>query len=142
MPTAAVHVPHSPTPARAFGRYQLRRLLGKSEATMSWLALDSRNQVETMLTMPRVAPASSAGAAAWLLGARRAARLDHPDLARVVECGIHEHWPYVAVDRRAGVTLDEWLVQHPRPSIDDAAEWIAGVLRGLAFAHDAGVAHL
>lgn len=141
MPTAA-HAPTSPTPARAFGRFQLRRLLGKSEATMAWLALDSRTGVEAMLTMPRVAPATSAGAAAWLLGARRAARLDHPNLARPLECGIHEHWPFIAVDRRAGLTLDEWLAQHPRPAIDDAANWICAVLRGLAFAHDAGVAHL
>ena len=75
--------------------------------------------------------------------ARRAARLDHPGLARVLDCGVHEHWPYVAVDRRAGVTLDEWLAQHPKPTTDEAAlrGW-RSVLRGLAFAHDAGVAHL
>ena len=44
-----------------------------------------------------------------------------PNLARVVECGVHEHWPYVAVDRRAGVTLDEWLAEHPKPTTDEAA---------------------
>jgi len=109
---------------------------------MAWLALDSRSGVEVMLTMPRIAPSSPAGAAAWLLGVRRAARLDHPNLAHAFECGIHEHWPFIAVDRRAGVTLDEWLAEHPRPPIDDAAQWIGGVLRGLAFAHDAGAAHL
>jgi HD-like signal output (HDOD) protein len=142
MPTATAHAPTSPTPARAFGRFQLRRLLGKSERTMAWLALDTRAGVEAMVTLPRMAPATPAGAAAWLLGARRAARLDHPNIARPLECGIHEHWPFIAVDRRAGVTLDEWLAQHPRPVVDDAAGWIGGVLRGLAFAHDAGVAHL
>ncbi len=144
MPTAAAHADASaaPTPARPFGRFQLRRLLGKSEATMAWLALDSHSGVEAMLTMPRIAPASSPGAAAWLLAARRAARLDHPNLAHAFECGIQEHWPFIAVDRRAGVTLDEWLAEHPRPPIDDAAQWIGGVLRGLAFAHDAGAAHL
>jgi HD-like signal output (HDOD) protein len=143
MPSAAaVHVSVPPTPARAFGRFQLRRLIGKSEATMLWLAVDSRAGSEAMLTMPRVAPTTSAGAAAWLLAVRRAARLDHPNIARPLECGIHEHWPFIAVDRRAGVSLDEWLADHPRPSTDEAAVWIEGVLRGLAFAHDAGLAHL
>jgi serine/threonine protein kinase len=40
------------------------------------------------------------------------------------------------------VTLSEWLAQHPSPPTEDAVRWIAGVLRGLAFGHDAGVAHL
>ena len=110
---------------------------------MIWLADDSRAGTEVMLS----AAAGRAGRrrrARRLAAsrARRAARLDHPDLARVVECGVHEHWPYVAVDRRAGVTLDEWLAEHPQPTTDEAALWIDEVLRGLAFAHDAGVAHL
>ncbi len=144
MPPAAAHatVPASPTPARAFGRFELRRLLGKSEATMVWLAHDPRADADVMLTMPRVAPAGAAAIADWLITVRRAARLDHPGLARVLECGAYEQWPYVAVDRRAGVTLDEWLAEHPRAPIDDVAIWVEGVLRGLAFAHDAGVAHL
>ena len=144
MPTAAAHAtaPPSPTPARAFGRYQLRRLLGKSEATMTWLAEDSHGQVEVMLSLPRVAPTGSGALGAWLAAARRAARLDHPGLAKVLECGVHEQWPFVVVDRRAGVTFDEWLAEHPLPSTDDAALWMEGVLRALAFAHDAGVSHL
>ena len=144
MSIAAAHAtaPVSPSPARAFGRYRLRRLLGKSEATMTWLAIDTRSGAETMVSMPRVPPTGASGIGNWLLLARRAARLDHPDIAPVTECGVHEHWPFVAVDRRAGVTLDEWLAQHPASGIDDAALWIASVLRGLAFAHDAGVAHL
>lgn len=144
MPPAAAHASAtaSPTPARAFGRFELRRLLGKSDATMAWLAFDSRSGAEVMLTMPRVAPTGAPAIAAWLAAVRRAARLDHPSLARVLECGVHEQWPFVAVDRRAGVTLDEWLAEHPRPPIDDTAIWMESVLRGLAFAHDAGNAHL
>ena len=144
MPPAAAHasVTASPTPARAFGRFELRRLLGKSEATMAWLAFDARAGAEVMLTLPRVAPAGATAIAVWLVEVRRGARLDHPSLARVLECGVHEQWPFIAVDRRAGVTLDEWLAEHPRPAIDDTAIWMESVLRGLAFAHDAGSAHL
>ena len=142
MSSAAARTLPPPAPTRAFGRFALRSLIGKSEATMTWLALDSRTAAETMLTMPRVPPVSQAGIAEWLQAARRASRLDHPNLAAVAECGVHEHWPYVAVDRRAGVTLDEWLAEHPHPPIEELAIWLGGVLRGLAFAHDAGVVHL
>jgi non-specific serine/threonine protein kinase len=127
---------------RAFGRFTLQRLLGKSEATMTWLATDNATSAEAMLSMPRVPPAAQGGLAPWLLAARRASRLDHPNIAAVAEFGVHEHWPFVAVDRRAGLTLDEWLAQHPAPSVQDSTAWIAGLLRGLAYAHEAGVAHL
>jgi HD-like signal output (HDOD) protein len=140
MPPAAAHAMPMPTPA--FGRFELRRLIGKSEATMTWLALDSGSGAEAMLTLPRTASASPAAAERWLLAARRAARLDHPGLARVLECGVHEHWPFIAVDRRAGITLEEWIAEHKLPPIDQAAGWMVGVLGGLAFAHEAGVAHL
>ena len=88
---------------------------------MTWLAIDTRSSNETMLAMPRLPPTGPAGIGNWLLQARRAARLDHPDIAAVAECGVHEHWPFVAVDRRAGVTLEEWLAEHPAPSVEDAA---------------------
>jgi len=142
MPSAVAPSIRSSSPARAFGHFALQRLIGKSEATMTWLAIDTRSATEAMLSMPRVPPTGASGIGNWLLMARRAARLDHPDLAKVVECGVNDHWPFVAVDRRAGVTLDEWLAQHPAAGVEDAAFWIASVLRGLAFAHDAGIAHL
>ncbi|HEV7576442.1 MAG TPA: HDOD domain-containing protein [Caldimonas sp.] len=132
----------SSSPTRAFGSYALRRLLAKSELTMLWLATDTRTGAETMVSMPRVPPSGASGIGNWLLTARRAARLDHPNLAKVADCGVHEHWPYVAVDRRAGVTLEEWLAQHPAPTVEESALWIAAILRGLAFGHDAGIAHL
>jgi len=142
MPSAVAPLIRSSSPPRAFGNFALGRLLAKSELTMVWLATDTRTGTESLLSMPRLAPTGASSTGNWLLTARRAARLDHPNIAKVAECGVHDHWPFVAVDRRNGVTLDEWLAQHPPPSAEDAAAWVAGVLRGLAFGHDAGIAHL
>ena len=128
-------------PNRGFGRFELRRLLGKSERSMAWLAVDSRSGAEVMLCLPRTQPHTAQALAAWLVAARRAARLDHPQLAPVVDCGSHERWPFIAVARRLELTLGEWLAEHPNTSLDDGAGWIASILRGLAFAHDAGIAH-
>ena len=136
-------VPSSPKPAptRAFGRFELRLLLGKSERTTAWLAHDPRSKQELILTLPRVQPAGAAAQEQWLADARHAARLNHPNLAHVVEIGVQDHWPYIAVDRALGVTLGERLVVQRQLAPDEAVGWLAQVLEGLAFAHEAGLAH-
>jgi non-specific serine/threonine protein kinase len=128
-------------PPRGFGRFTLRLLLGKSERTMVWLVHDPRHDQDLMLTMPRVPPPDAAALEAWLGHARAAARLSHPQLAHVVEVDVHEHWPYVAIDRALGVTLAEWLAEQALPPPEQTVGWIAAALEGLAFAHEAGVVH-
>ena len=136
-----------PAPSRAngvgkrFGRFELRKLLGKSDRAMVWLVFDPRAQQELMLTLPRSAPADDAALQRWLRGVELALRLDHPRLAGGVEVGAHECWPFLAVDRRRGITATEWLVQNPPPAPLDAAGWVSQALEGLAFAHDAGASH-
>ena len=132
----------SANPIRAFGRFELRRLLAKSAGTMVWLAFDPRTDRELMLTLPRLQPADPAALEHWLRDARLAARLDHPNLAPVSEVGVQDHWPFITVDRGLGVTLGEWFAAHPGPAPADVVAWLRDVLQGLAFAHEAGVAHL
>ncbi len=127
---------------RPLGRFRLLQLLGRSEHSMAWLAMDPRLGQEVMLTMPRTQPADADAVAQWQQRAKGAARLSHPHLAHVVEVGVEGNWPFVAVDRALGQTLDEWLSSHPLPSATEAVGWLCQVLQGLAFAHEAGVAHI
>jgi len=129
-------------PTRTFGRFELRRLLGKSAGTMAWLAFDPRSQREVMLTMPRVQPPDAVALDEWLRDVRFAARLNHPHLAHAEEVGVHEHWPFIAVDRVHGMTLKEWVAGHPHAAPDEVVRWVCDLLQGLAFAHEAGVSHL
>ena len=109
---------------------------------MVWLAFDPRAGRELMLTLPRVQPINAALLETWQRDARTATRLDHPNLAPAAEIGVQDHWPFIAVDRSLGVTLDEWLAARPgHPAAADAVAWIGDALQGLAFGHDAGVAH-
>src|SRR5438552_11390186 len=140
-PASPAPRPHTASVARTLGRFELRQLLGKSAGTMVWLAFDPRLGQELMLTLPRVQPAAAAASERWQAEVRLAARLNHPQLAHVVEVGVQEHWPYVAVDRALGVTLPEWLAEHPQPSPLDAAGWLCQALEGMALAHEAGAAH-
>ncbi len=124
-----------------FGHFELHRLLGKSSATMTWLAHDSHAKQQRMLSMPRVQPADEIALEHWMHAARKAARLVHPNLAPVAEIGVQDHWPFVVVEHAAGQTLSEWLVAHPNPAPIAAAGIACQALAGLAYAHEAGVAH-
>jgi len=127
--------------ARKLGRFGLRQLLGRSARSMAWRASDPRSGQELVLVLPRQQPADHAALTAWLEQARRAARLAHPNLAHAVEVGEQERWPYVAYDSAIGPTLAERPAAREGEAADDIARWMAQALAGLAFAHDAGIAH-
>ena len=128
-------------PTRGFGRYELRRLLGKSGRCMTWLAHDPRSSQDVMLTMPRLQPPDEAALHAWKNDTEQGARLNHPNLAHVIEIGVHDGWPYLAVDRALGQTLGERLEAQRVTPTTDAVDWAVQLLEGLAFAHQAGLAH-
>jgi non-specific serine/threonine protein kinase len=128
-------------PGPHFGRFELLRLLGKSQGTMVWLVNDPRTQQQLVLTLPRVQPVDPGALEGWLVQVRQASRLAHPHLAKGIEVAVQEHWPYLAVDRSHGVLLSEWLAEHPHPAPVEVVGWICQVLEGLAFAHDSGSAH-
>jgi non-specific serine/threonine protein kinase len=136
-PIAAV----SNTPAvRWFGRMQLLRLLGKSERTSVWRVEDSRSKQELLLVLPRSQPGGAAALDSWLDVVHRAARLSHPQLAASVDVGVHEGWPFAVYDPRDAVTLAERVPAKGLPGTE-AAALLMQLMQGLAFAHDAGVAH-
>ena len=120
------------------GPFELKALLGKSERSMLWQVVDSRNRQELLLAIPRQRPADPQ---AWLQAARQAARIEHPGLAAPVEIGLTDPWPYIAYPRRLGLTLDERLTRHRQPAPPECAQWLECALEGLAAAHDAGLSH-
>lgn len=145
MPSAATRPSPGSAPAaspvsRRLGRYALLRLLGKSSRSMLWLA-ESPEGEEVHLLLPRQQPVDAAALAAWEREARHAARLQHPQLAPALEIGVEDRWPFVASPRRAGITLAEQLAAGEPPSPLQSAQWLRDLLQGLAFVHEAGLAH-
>jgi non-specific serine/threonine protein kinase len=139
--TAAASRAASPNKAvRMLGRYQLLRLLGKSAQTMLWLALDTSGDAEVMVALPRVQPADADALGAWIARVGRTSRLKHPKLARVLDVGEHERWPYAVYEREKFVTWGEKLTPKGLPGAE-LTLWSVQVLQGLAFAHEAGAAH-
>jgi non-specific serine/threonine protein kinase len=140
-PTAAAAQATPPNRAvRMLGRYQLLRLLGKSAQTMLWLALDTNGDVEVMVALPRVQPPDPDALGAWVARVGRTSRLKHPKLARVLDVGEHERWPFAVYEREQFVTWVEKLTAKGLPG-NELTQWSVQVLQGLAFAHEAGSAH-
>lgn len=107
---------------------------------MAWLATDIRSGQEVVLVLPRTPPSDDAAADLWMHRVRKAGRLDHPNLAPVVEVGIHDHWPFVVHDLDECATLSDRIGNKGLGAVETAT-LMAQVLQGLAFAHDAGVVH-
>lgn len=126
---------------RKLGRFELRQLIGRSAQSMAWQAFDPLGAQALILVLPRRQPPDREALEAWLAQARRAARVAHPNLAPVVEVGEQERWPYVAYDSAIGPTLAERRPPREGDAAADIARWMAQALAGLAFAHDAGLAH-
>jgi len=129
-----------PAASPAFGRFKLQRLLGKSAQTLVWLADDPQVDEERVLVMPRAQAGDRADLQRHLQAARKAMRVSHPGLAVALEVGEHDRWPYVAYARQEANTLVELTPAQGSPALD-VARWSMQVLDGLAFAHEAGLAH-
>lgn len=138
----AVKDPRSPAVAatRRFGRLQLLRLVGRSERTMAWLAAPPQGEPERLLVLPRLQPRDAAALQRWQQAVRQAGRLDHPQLAVVAEVGVQDGWPFVAYELEGRTILADRAAAPGLPGAE-AAGLAAQLLAGLAFAHDAGIAH-
>ncbi len=131
----------APPPTRRFGRYEIRQMIGRSQASGAWLAFDPRQQQEVLLVVPRSAPALAADREAWVQEVQSGARLQHPRLAEVMEVALLDTWPYASVARDGRITLLERLSNGGALTAQEVASIACDVLEGLAYAHEAGRAH-
>lgn len=134
--------PPQPSPApKLFGRFELRQMLGRSHASSTWLAMDPRLQQEILLCVPRAQPHGNAEKDAWTQDVLAAVRLKHPQLAEALEVGSQEGWPFVTYARQGWLTLSERLAGGAPLTPVEGVHAVCDVLEGLAYAHEAGVAH-
>ncbi len=103
-----------------------------------WLAHHLESGHEAALKLP-LRPLDDVGAARFERGARAAASLDHPRIARVLGHG-GGAWPWLAMERLVGEDLEARLARAPL-SLDDARALGLQVCDALAHAHGRGVIH-
>ncbi|RMF39832.1 MAG: serine/threonine protein kinase [Planctomycetota bacterium] len=75
------------------------------------------------------------------LEAQAAAKLDHPNIARVYYVGQADQWNYIVFEFIDGVNLRDLVAMHGPLSIDDAVYYTRQVAEALEHAHQRGVVH-
>ncbi|MGK4000133.1 serine/threonine protein kinase [Sorangium sp. So ce1024] len=95
------------------GKYRLIRMLGKGAMGEVWLAEeDGPCEPRRLVALKRMAPRSDLGASAresFLAEAQVIARLNHPNVVRLIELGSYEGSVYLALDYIDGPAIDRVL---------------------------------
>jgi len=106
---------------------------------MAWLASAPGSERSFMLVLPRQPPPDTAARERWRRPCMRR-QGGPPAAAAVAEAGVQDGWPFVAHEMPDGANRIEYSAGQGL-SGPEAAGLFVQLLRGLAFAHDAGVAH-
>ncbi|WP_437829507.1 serine/threonine protein kinase [Sorangium sp. So ce1153] len=116
MPASRPHTKHAePDATRGLfaGKYRLIRMLGKGAMGEVWLAEeDGPPESRRLVALKRLAPRPELGAYAresFFAEAQVIARLDHPNVVRLVELGTFEGSVYLALDYVDGPAIDRVL---------------------------------
>ncbi len=129
-------------PIERRGRYELRELRGEGSFGQVYLGYDTVLRRRVAVKVPKPGQIRSlADAEQYLREARMAAKLEHPHIVPVHDCGRTDDVSiYIVSQYIPGKTLKQHLKEGGF-SIRESAELVAGVAEGLAHAHGRGLIH-
>ena len=140
-PAAPAKGRDAPAPPAAFGRYQVRHVLGTGGFGAVYLGHDTQLDRPVAIKVLRGGPgAPQAEAERFLQEARRLARLSHPGIVTVHDVGLDGGQVYIVSDFLEGPDLGRWLGDH-RPDWPEAARIAAALADALTHAHARLVLH-
>jgi eukaryotic-like serine/threonine-protein kinase len=124
------------------GRYRVESLIARGGMATVYLGTDTRLERTVALKIMHAELASDEDFVRRFVGeARSVAQLSHPNVVTVYDQGADGQILYLAMEYVPGRTLRDLLNSRGRLSPHEALDIMAGVLGGLAAAHDAGIAH-
>jgi len=121
--------------------YEIIGKLGEAGQGQVWRALHLGTNLEVALKVPRVGLSSSRKALArFQREVEVAARLRHPNIARIHDSGVHQGLYYYTMDLIEGMNLDQYVKQ-TRLSQRAILELMQIICRAVQYAHQNGVIH-
>jgi tetratricopeptide (TPR) repeat protein/tRNA A-37 threonylcarbamoyl transferase component Bud32 len=128
-------------PPRRIGRYELGKIIGHGAFGLVYRAWDTRLNRAVALKRLRPGLLDAPGVVRrFLREARSAAALVHLHIVPVFDSGEFDGEPYLVTPLVDGCNLAE-KVATDRPSVRQAAEWVATLADALGHAHRCGVIH-
>ena len=126
---------------RIAGKYHLVRLLGEGGMGTVWVAHNEALDVRVAIKLLR-AELIATHSERLLAEARTLARLQHPAIVRVHDCGHTAHGdPFIVMELLDGESLADVLERRGRLPAMEAVSQLLPVIDGLRVAHEAGIVH-
>jgi len=131
-----------PLPGGCVGKYELQELLDRGGQATVFRAWDSQLQRDVALKLSHPQPGTDAAACSRTLqeGAFLA-RINHPGLARVYDCGSVDGNSYLVLEYLRGTHLQRYAEQNSLGS-RQIALFLDEISGAVAAAHQAGILHL
>ncbi|MDO7867976.1 serine/threonine-protein kinase [Nocardioides jiangxiensis] len=122
------------------GRYRVGDLLGQGGMAEVYRATDERLGREVAVKVLRLRADEGSDRARFAAEARTLARLDHPSIVTLLDAGLEEAQPWLAMELVDGTHLGSRFGSGPLPAAEVA---LVGqqVAEALAYAHATGVVH-
>ncbi len=128
-------------PFAGASRYQIIREIARGGMGVVQEALDTALGRRVALKLIMAANAGPENVQQFLLEARAAARLTHPNVVVVYDIGLMDMQHYITMELITGGTLDDWIKKEGKLPLAEALRVFAETARGLQVAHEAGIVH-
>jgi serine/threonine protein kinase len=134
-------------------RFREVEYAGRGGMGRVWRAHDRKDDVWVALKFPDLRPDADRSFVLDLFRYEAAAyaRLDHPNIVRVLDKGLDEPSPWYAMRWVQGESLADWLQRHlpprgpgaglPRNALRPLVDWVVDLAGAMAYAHICGVIH-
>lgn len=132
--------PKESSAAGRIGRFETQEILGRGGFGVVYRAWDPTLSRVVALKVPRFAVTETKRLRRFAAEARAAARLRHPHIVAVYECGQAGEHPYIAYEFVQGETLADRL-KRERSKFSEIARWTRDLAGALHYAHSEGVVH-
>ena len=124
------------------GKYRLEGLIGEGGMGSVWRARNEMLEASVALKIVRPDLRGAETAGRLLREARVAARLNHPNVVRVQDCGVTDcDETYIVMELLEGCSLGDKMRECGAFAPDYAVQLLLPVIDALAAAHAAGIVH-
>ncbi|MEI6526780.1 MAG: serine/threonine-protein kinase [Planctomycetota bacterium] len=121
--------------------YRIESLVGQGGMGAVYRATDQRLDRVVAIKVVPILHRKADALRRFRIEAQSAAKLDHPNIARVYNVGETEQWNYIVFEFIEGINLRQLVLDRGPLSVDDATYFVCQVAEALQHASERGVVH-